>query len=100
MSIIFALPDKLFTCTSRVAATKTPIIFLGVGEHLTDLDRFAPAPFISKMLGMGDVQGLMEHMQSVVMQNPEKQKEMVKKFEEGKLSIRDWREQLQNIMNM
>ena len=49
---------------------------------------------------MGDVQGLMEHMQEMAAANPDKQKEMAKKFEEGKLSIRDWREQLQNIMNM
>lgn len=47
---------------SSVAATKTPIIFLGTGEHLNDLERFAPQPFISKLLGMGDVQGLVEHM--------------------------------------
>ncbi|KAL5532719.1 SRP54 [Sanghuangporus sanghuang] len=85
---------------SAVAATKTPIIFLGVGEHLTDLDRFAPRPFISKLLGMGDVQGLMEHMHDIAAANPEKQKEMAKKLEEGKLSIRDWREQIQNVMNM
>jgi signal recognition particle subunit SRP54 len=83
-----------------VAATKTPIIFLGVGEHLTDLDRFSPQPFISKLLGMGDVQGLMEHMQDMAAANPDKQKEMAKKLEEGKFSIRDWREQIQNIMNM
>lgn len=83
-----------------VAATKTPIIFLGVGEHLHDLDRFSPQPFISKLLGLGDMQGLMEHMQDIATQNPDKQKEMVKKLEEGKLSIRDWREQMQNVMNM
>lgn len=80
--------------------TKTPIIFLGVGEHLHDLDKFAPQPFISKLLGLGDVQGLMEHMQDIATQNPDKQKEMAKKLEEGKLSIRDWREQIQNVMNM
>ncbi|KDQ60949.1 hypothetical protein JAAARDRAFT_31942 [Jaapia argillacea MUCL 33604] len=85
---------------SAVAATKTPIIFLGTGEHLTDLDRFSPQPFISKLLGMGDMQGLMEHMQDLAQQNPDKQKEMAKKLEEGKLSIRDWREQIQNVMNM
>jgi len=85
---------------SAVAATKTPIIFLGVGEHLHDLDRFSPQPFISKLLGLGDVQGLMEHMQDLATQNPDKQKEMAKKLEEGKLSIRDWREQIQNVMNM
>jgi signal recognition particle subunit SRP54 len=86
-------------CAS-VAATKTPIIFLGVGEHLHDLDRFSPQPFISKLLGLGDMQGLMEHMQDIATQNPDKQKEMVKKLEEGKLSIRDWREQISNVMNM
>ncbi|KAK0503326.1 SRP54-type protein [Armillaria luteobubalina] len=85
---------------SAVAATKTPIIFLGVGEHLHDLDRFSPQPFISKLLGLGDVQGLMEHMQDLATQNPDKQKEMAKKLEEGKLSIRDWREQISNVMNM
>lgn len=87
-------------CNFSVAATQTPIIFLGVGEHLHDLDRFSPQPFISKLLGLGDMQGLMEHMQDLATQNPDKQKEMAKKLEEGKLSIRDWREQIQNVMNM
>ncbi|KAF8651469.1 hypothetical protein AX16_004768 [Volvariella volvacea WC 439] len=85
---------------SAVAATKTPIIFLGVGEHLHDLDKFSPQPFISKLLGLGDIHGLVEHMQDLAAQNPDKQKEMAKKLEEGKLSIRDWREQIQNVMNM
>jgi signal recognition particle subunit SRP54 len=84
----------------RVAATKTPIIFLGVGEHLNDLERFSPEPFISKVLGMGDIQGLMEHMQSLALQNPERQKDIAKNLEEGKLSIRDWKEQLANVMGM
>jgi signal recognition particle GTPase len=83
-----------------VAATQTPIIFLGVGEHLTDLDKFSPQPFISKLLGLGDVQGLMEHMQDMAQANPDKQKEMAKKLEEGKLSLRDYREQIQNVMSM
>ena len=99
------LPSRrILTISTRtrnsVAATKTPIIFLGVGEHLYDLDRFSPQPFVSKLLGLGDMQGLMEHMQDLAAQNPDKQKEMAKKLEEGKLSIRDWREQIQNVMNM
>ena len=65
-----------------------------------DLEKFSPQPFISKLLGLGDIQGLMEHMQDIATQNPEKQKEMAKKLEEGKLSIRDWREQISNVMNM
>jgi hypothetical protein len=46
------------------------------------------------------MQGLMEHMQDMATQNPDRQKEMAKKLEEGKLSIRDWREQIQNVMNL
>ena len=46
------------------------------------------------------MQGLMEHMQDVAAQNPDRQKEMAKKLEEGKLSIRDWKEQIQAVMNM
>ena len=45
-----------------VAATRTPIIFLGTGEHLQDLEKFNPSSFVSKLLGMGDMAGLMEHM--------------------------------------
>lgn len=85
---------------SAVAATKTPIIFLGTGEHLNDLERFAPQPFISKLLGMGDMQGLVEHMQDMARANPDRQKDLAKKLEQGKFTIRDWREQLSNIMNM
>ena len=64
------------------------------------MDKFSPQPFISKLLGLGDVQGLMEHMHEMAAANPEKQKEMAKKLEEGKLSIRDWKEQIQTVMNM
>lgn len=46
------------------------------------------------------MQGLMEHMQDVAAQNPDRQKDMVKKLEEGKLTIRDWKEQIQSVMNM
>lgn len=56
------IPKKARGADVSVAATKTPIIFLGTGEHLHDLERFSPQPFVSKLLGMGDVQGLMEHM--------------------------------------
>ena len=56
------LSSGMGSLSPSVAATKTPIIFLGTGEHLQDLERFAPQPFISKLLGMGDMQGLMEHM--------------------------------------
>ncbi|KNC73159.1 hypothetical protein SARC_14284, partial [Sphaeroforma arctica JP610] len=45
---------------SAVAATKSPIIFMGTGEHLDDFEPFSAQPFVSKLLGMGDLGGLME----------------------------------------
>ena len=81
---------------SAVAATHTPIIFIGTGEHLLDLEKFNPESFVSKLLGMGDMQGLVEHVQSLKLD----QKETMKNITEGKFSVRDMRDQLQNIMKM
>ncbi|KAL8279927.1 hypothetical protein RQP46_007777 [Phenoliferia psychrophenolica] len=85
---------------SAVAATKTPIIFIGTGEHLHDLEKFSPQPFISKMLGMGDMQGLMEQAQEMAMANPDRQQNMMKKFEKGEFTVRDLKEQMATIMGM
>ncbi|RKF55686.1 Signal recognition particle 54 kDa protein-like protein [Golovinomyces cichoracearum] len=81
---------------SAVAATHTPIIFIGTGEHLLDLERFAPQQFISKLLGMGDMQGLVEHVKSLKLD----QKDTIKRITEGVFTLRDLRDQLSNIMKM
>lgn len=87
---------------SAVAATKTPIMFIGTGEHAADLEPFRAQPFISKLLGMGDISGLMDKMEEMQMNGgQERQQEMLKKIGQGGIfSIRDWREQLSNIMGM
>ena len=41
----------LWDFLSRVAATKSPIIFIGTGEHIDDFEPFKTRPFISKLLG-------------------------------------------------
>ncbi|KAI9829652.1 MAG: hypothetical protein M1819_006023 [Sarea resinae] len=81
---------------SAVAATHTPIVFIGTGEHMLDLERFAPQPFVSKLLGMGDVQGLVEHVQALKLD----QKDTMKHIAEGVFTVRDLRDQLSNIMKM
>ncbi|KAI9715411.1 MAG: Signal recognition particle [Chrysothrix sp. TS-e1954] len=81
---------------SAVAATHTPIVFIGTGEHMLDLERFAPQPFVSKLLGMGDMQGLMDHVQSLKLD----QKDTMKHISEGVFTIRDLRDQLNNIRKM
>lgn len=79
-----------------VAATRTPIVFIGTGEHMLDLERFSPQPFISKLLGMGDMQGLVEHVQALKLD----QKDAIKHLVEGVFTVRDVRDQLANIMKM
>lgn len=45
---------------SAVAATAAPIVHIGVGEKVEDLERFESDRFISRLLGMGDIQGLID----------------------------------------
>ena len=45
---------------SAVAATGAPIVHIGVGEKISDLEKFESDRFISRLLGMGDIQGLID----------------------------------------
>ena len=45
---------------SAVAATESPIIYLGTGEHFEDLEAFEANSFVRRLLGMGDMSGLMK----------------------------------------
>ena len=83
---------------SAVATTKSPIIFIGTGEHMHDLDAFSSKSFIGKMLGMGDLSGLVETMKDM---NIEKNSEqMMKRIQQGKYSFRDFYDQFQMIMQL
>ncbi len=50
---------------SAVAATGSPIAYLGTGEHITDLEPFEPKAFVSKLLGCGDIAGLISKVRCV-----------------------------------
>ncbi|KAJ3333516.1 hypothetical protein HDU76_007282 [Blyttiomyces sp. JEL0837] len=82
---------------SAVAATNSPILFLGVGEHLSDLEMFNATQFVSKMLGMGDLTGLLETVKDL---NVDGNKELAKKLEAGIFTLRDMYQQFQNMANM
>ncbi|KKK18524.1 hypothetical protein P175DRAFT_0557696 [Aspergillus ochraceoroseus IBT 24754] len=84
---------------SAVAATHTPIIFLGTGEHLMDLERFDPKAFVQKLLGMGDMAGLVEHVQAIT-KDSAAAKETYKHISEGIYTLRDFRENITSIMKM
>jgi signal recognition particle subunit SRP54 len=79
--------------------TGLPIKLVGRGEKLDALDAFVPERFASRILGMGDVVGLVEQVQTRVdRQAAERMADKVKKGRE--LNLQDFKEQLQQITNM
>lgn len=45
-----------------VAATGSPVIFVGTGEHFDEFEPFEADRFVSRLLGMGDLKGLVDKM--------------------------------------
>jgi signal recognition particle subunit SRP54 len=84
---------------SAVAATGSPIIFLGSGERFEDLDPFNAKSFVSKLLGFGDVRGLMEEMKSI-QGDTKTQEEMMEKMAKGVFTLRDMYKQFQSVMKL
>lgn len=84
---------------SAVAATESPIVFLGSGEHFDDLDPFNAQSFVSKLLGFGDVRGLMEAMKGAG-PDGKTQEELMEKMSKGEFTLRDMYSQFQRVMNM
>jgi len=77
---------------SAVAETGAPIVFLGVGEHLDDLEPFDPPRFLSRLLGMGDLESLLEKAQDAI--DEAEAEEVAKKMLSGKLDLNVFEKQL------
>ena len=45
---------------SACSVTKAPVKFIGVGEKINDFEEFNPKGFVSRLLGMGDIEALLE----------------------------------------
>src|SRR5262245_33580396 len=80
------------------AATGKPILFLGVGEKLDGLESFDPARLAGRILGMGDVVGLVERARAVVDETEAvRQAERLRKSD---LTLQDFLEQLRQLQKM
>ena len=80
------------------AVTGKPILFVGQGEKLTDLDQFYPDRMASRILGMGDVLSLIEKASEQV--DAEKEKEMTAKLKKGKFDFDDYLESMNQMKKM
>jgi signal recognition particle subunit SRP54 len=77
------------------AETRAPVYFIGTGEKINDIEEFNPESFLSRLLGMGDLQSLIEKIKSVT--DEDKQKAVQKRIEEGRLSLEDVIEQVKSM---
>ncbi|CCW62509.1 unnamed protein product [Phytomonas sp. EM1] len=82
---------------SAVAATKSPIVFIGTGEHFNDFEPFKPQSFVKKMLGMGDFSELMDTMKEAKLDD---NKALTKRLQDGQFTLRDMYEILQKLLGM
>ena len=78
--------------------TGKPIKFLGMGESLDKLEEFRPDGLASRILGFGDIVGLMKDFEQVV--DEEKAEKDAEKLLSGKFSMRDFVEQIRMVRKM
>ena len=82
---------------SAVAAIGAPIRFIGTGEKIDDVEIFVPSRFVGRLLGMGDLQSLIEKVREAEVKIPEKK---ARALLSGKFTLTDMYEQLESMKSM
>ena len=82
------------------AVTGKPILYVGMGEKLTDLEQFYPDRMASRILGMGDVLSLIEKAQASVTTTEEESRGMMNRMQKGKFDFNDYLESMKQMNNM
>ncbi|MBE5941326.1 MAG: signal recognition particle protein [Lachnospiraceae bacterium] len=80
------------------AVTGKPIFYVGMGEKLSDLEQFYPDRMASRILGMGDVESLIEKAQSAI--DEEKAKEMEQKMRKATFDFNDFLDSMDQMEKM
>lgn len=82
------------------AVTGIPILYVGMGEKLSDLEQFYPDRMASRILGMGDVLSLIDKAQENVTIDEQKSKDMTSRMKKGKFDFEDYLESMKQMRNM
>ncbi len=80
------------------AVTGKPILYVGMGEKLSDLEQFYPDRMASRILGMGDILTLIEKAEAEI--DHEKAKEMEQKFKKAEFGFDDYLESMNQMKKM
>ncbi|TCL55673.1 signal recognition particle subunit FFH/SRP54 (srp54) [Kineothrix alysoides] len=82
------------------AVTGKPILYVGMGEKLSDLEQFYPDRMASRILGMGDVLTLIDKVQANLDIDEGKEKEMAARMKKGKFDFNDYLESMKQMKKM
>jgi signal recognition particle subunit SRP54 len=82
---------------SAVAAIGAPIKFISAGEKLGDIEPFVPSRFVGRLLGMGDLQSLVDKVRDAEVKVPEKK---ARAFLSGKFTLTDMYKQFESMKKM
>ena len=82
------------------AVTGKPILYVGMGEKLSDLEQFYPDRMANRILGMGDVLSLIEKAQENISIDENREKEMAARMKKGKFDFDDYLESMKQMRNM
>ena len=80
------------------AVTGCPILYVGMGEKLSDLEQFYPDRMASRILGMGDILTLIEKAEADI--DEDKAKEMSQKLRKAQFDFEDYLESMKQMRNM
>ena len=80
------------------AVTDKPVVFVGTGEKISDLEVFHPKRMADRILGMGDVLSLIEKAEKAI--DEEEAEKLAKKIKKNKFTFSDFLNQLQQIKKM
>ena len=82
------------------AVTGKPILYVGMGEKLSDLEQFYPDRMAGRILGMGDVLSLIDKVQYSIDLDADKEKEMAARMKKGKFDFEDYLESMKQMRKM
>ncbi|MCM1173798.1 MAG: signal recognition particle protein [Blautia sp.] len=82
------------------AVTGRPVLYVGMGEKLSDLEQFYPDRMANRILGMGDVLTLIEKAQQNIDIDEEKEKQMAARMKKGRFDFEDYLESMKQMRNM
>ncbi|MBE0511588.1 signal recognition particle protein [Candidatus Bathyarchaeota archaeon] len=82
---------------SAVATIGAPIRFISLGEKIGDIEPFVPSRFVGRLLGMGDLQSLIEKVREAEVKVPERK---MRAFLSGRFTLTDMYEQFESMKSM